>query len=212
MSSHGPKPQKQERVAVDWRGMEKRMRAVCVAIERGWTPSAEEVERTLEARACALALELPPEEAVDARIEVVDFLLAYEHYAIESRYVREVHPLENLTPVPCAPAFVRGVINLRGEILSVIDMKIFFDLPVRGLTDLDKVVVLQSEKMFFGILADSITGVRHIPVADIQASLPTLRDIRTAFLRGVTSDRTVILDAQKLLSDTNIVVRQQIDE
>lgn len=212
MSSHGSKPQMRERVAVDWHGMKERMGAVCSAIERGWAPSAEEVERTLKARAQALALELVPAEAPGARIEVVDFLLAYEHYAIESRYVREVYPLESLTPVPCAPAFVRGVINLRGEILSVIDIKIFFDLPVRGLTDLDKVIVLQSGNMSFGILADAIHGVRRIPVTDIQASLPTLRDIRTAYLRGVTSDRTVILDAGKLLSDTNIIVRQQVDE
>jgi purine-binding chemotaxis protein CheW len=212
MSSHGAKPHRQEKAAVDWRGMEERMGAVCAAIERGWAPSAEEVERILKARAWLLAQELAPAEAVDVRIEVVDFLLAYEHYAIESRYVREVHPLENLTPVPCAPAFVRGVINLRGEILSVIDIKIFFDLPVRGLTDLDKVIVLQSGNMSFGILADAITGVRRIPTADIQASLPTLRDIRTAYLRGVTSDRTVILDAEKLLFDTSIIVRQQVDE
>jgi purine-binding chemotaxis protein CheW len=66
--------------------------------------------------------------------------------------------------------------------------------------------------MSFGILADAITGVRRIPTADIQASLPTLRDIRTAYLRGVTSDRTVILDADKLLFDTNIIVRQLVDE
>jgi Chemotaxis signal transduction protein len=201
-----------ERAAVDWHGMKERMGAVCAAIERGWAPSAEEVERTLKARAQALALELAPAEAADTRIEVVNFLLAYEHYAIESRYVREVYPLESLTPVPCTPPFVRGVINLRGEILSVIDIKIFFDLPVHGLTDLDKVIVLQSGNMSFGILADAIAGVRRIPVADIQASLPTLRDIRTAYLRGVTSDRTVILDAEKLLSDTNIIVREQVDE
>lgn len=212
MSSHGSKPQMRERAAVDWHGMKERMGAVCAAIERGWAPSAEEVERTLKARAQALALELAPAEAADARIEVVNFLLAYEHYAIESRYVREVYPLESLTPVPCTPPFVRGVINLRGEILSVIDIKIFFDLPVHGLTDLDKVIVLQSGNMSFGILADAIAGVRRIPVADIQASLPTLRDIRTAYLRGVTSDRTVILDAEKLLSDTNIIVREQVDE
>ena len=212
MSSHGSRPQRQERETVDWRGMEERMLAVCAAIERGWAPSAEEVERILKARAWALALELTPAEAADVRIEVVDFLLAYEHYAIESRYVREVYPLGSLTLVPCAPAFVRGVINLRGEILSVIDIKTFFDLPVRGLTDLDKVIVLQSGNMSFGILADAITGVRRIPTADIQASLPTLRDIRTAYLRGVTSDRTVILDADKLLFDTNIIVRQLVDE
>ena len=211
MSTPRPASREQKKTAVDWRDIERRMAAAGAAIERGATTPPDETQRILKARAQALAREPVPEEAADARIEVVEFLLAHERYAVESRYVREVYPLESLTPLPCTPAFVLGIINLRGEILSVIDIKKFFELPEQGLTDLNKVIVLRSENMLFGILADAISGVRRVPVADIQPSLPTLTDIREAYLRGVMPDRTVILDAEKLLSDANIIVQEQVD-
>ncbi|MHB1937193.1 MAG: chemotaxis protein CheW [Acidobacteriaceae bacterium] len=210
MSLPKPASREQKKAAIDWRAIERRMAAARAAIERGSTPPPEETQRILKTRAQALAREPMPEESVDARIEVVEFLLAHERYAVESRYVREVYPLESLTPLPCTPAFVLGMINLRGEILSVIDIKKFFDLPEQGLTDLNKVIVLHSGNMLFGILADAISGVRRVPIADIQPSLPTLTDIREVYLRGVTPDRTVILDAGKLLSDPNIVVQEQV--
>ena len=186
------------------------MEAARAAIERVWAPTPGETQRILKARAQALAREPEPAEAAGERIEVVEFLLAHERYALESQYVREVYPLENLTPLPCTPAFVLGIVNLRGEILSVIDLKKFFELPEKGLTDLNKVIVLQSGNMLFGILADVIAGVRRIPVTDIQPSLPTLTGVREEYLKGVTPGRTVILDAEKLLTDESIIVQEQV--
>ena len=199
------------KTAIDWREVERRLDAVRAAGERASTPDPEETKRVLKARAEALARTPAPAEAAGERIEIVEFVLAYENYAVETRYVREVYPLENLTPLPCTPAFVLGVVNLRGEILSVIDLKKFFELPEKGLTDLNKVIVLQSANMLFGILADAVAGVRRIPVAGIQPSLPTLTGVREAYLRGVTAERTVILDAEKLLADERIVVQEQVD-
>jgi len=173
-------------------------------------PSLEEHQRILKARAEALAREPRQADVTDDSMEVVEFHLAYERYAVETRYVREVYPLESLTPLPCTPAFVLGIINVRGGILSVIDIKKFFDLPSKGLTDLNKVIVLQSAEMVFGILADAIAGVRSISLVDIQPSLPTLTGIREEYLRGVTPERTVVLDAKKLLTDEKIVVQEQV--
>jgi len=141
---------------------------------------------------------------------VVEFILAHERYAVASEYVREVYPLEQLTPLPCTPAFVLGIVNLRGEILSVINIKKFFDLPEKGLTDLNKVIVLESEDRVFGILADAINGVRRILRSDIQPSLPTLTGIRQDYLQGVTAERVVVLDAEKLLADEKLIVQEQV--
>lgn len=207
MSTHKTTPHNK---AIDWREVEQRLEAARVAIERIWTPTAEETQRILKARAHTLAREAMPAEAADAGIEVIEFLLAHERYAVESRYVREVYPLEILTPLPCTPAFVLGIINLRGEILSVIDIKKFFDLPAKGLTDLNKVIVLESKDMVFGILADVISGVHRIQRADIQSSLPTLTGIRSNYLHGVTAERVVVLDAEKLLNDETLIVQEQV--
>lgn len=209
MSAHESTPRRKREPAIDWREVHQRLEAARVASERAWAPDAEEAKRILKARAKALAQETGKAEAADA-LELVEFLLAHERYAVESRYVREVYPLENLTPLPCTPAFVLGIVNMRGEILSVIDIKKFFDLPEKGLTDLNKVIVLQSGNMLFGILADAILGVRRIPIAEIQPSLPTLTGIREKYLRGVTPERTVVLDAEKLLTDETIIVQEQV--
>ena len=196
-------------VSIDWHKIHLRLGASAAATRDAWQPDAMETARILKERAQVLAHE-PASEAVAERIEVVEFLLAYETYAIESCYVREVYPLENLTPLPCTPAFVLGVVNMRGEMLSVIDIKKFFDLPEKGLTDLNKLIVLDSGAMRFGILADAIAGVRQIPLAEIQPSLPTLTGIREKYLRGVTAGRIVLIDAGKLIADEKIIVQEQV--
>jgi len=195
---------------IDWRELERRMEASRVAVERIWAPTAEDTRRILRERARALAREAVPAETADASIEVIEFLLAHERYAIASEYVRGVDPLEDLTPLPCTPSFVLGIVNVRGEILSVIDLKKFFDLPGKGLTDLNKVIVLESANMVFGIVADAISGMRRILRADIQSSLPTLTGIREDYLLGVTAERVVILDAEKLLTDGKLIVQEQV--
>ena len=194
----------------DWSDVKRRLEDARIATEHIWSPTAGETKRVLEARARSLALEPVPTDTADEWIEVVEFALAHERYAIASEYVREVCTLEEFTPLPCTPAFVLGIINLRGEILSVIDIKKFFDLPEKGLTNLNKVIVLESEYMVFGIVADAISGVRHILRADIQPPLPTLTGIRENYLQGISAARVVILDAAKLLADHNLVVQEQV--
>ena len=204
MSAEKPTPRRAG-AAIDWREVRQRIEAARLAVAGASAPDAG----ILRERARALAREAVEADSGDAH-EWVEFLLAQETYALESRHVREVHPLEELTPLPCTPDFVLGIVNLRGEILSVIDLKKFFGLPEKGLTDLNKIIVLESANMRFGILADVILGVRRIPSAEIQPSLPTLTGIREKYLQGVSRERTVLLDAQKLLADRNIVVNEQV--
>ena len=210
MSANGPVLRKPKRAAVDWTEVRARLDASEAAAEQAWTPGADEAKRILRERALALAAEPAGMQDLDQSIEVVEFLLEHERYAVETCHVREVYPLENLTPLPCTPAFVLGIVNLRGEIVSVIDVRKFFDLPQTGLPDLNKVIVLESGNMVFGILADAILGVRRIALAEIQPSLPTLTGIREKYLRGITPERTVVLDAAKLLADEDIVVQEQV--
>jgi purine-binding chemotaxis protein CheW len=168
----------------------------------------DETKRVLKARAKALARE-PEKRESGAVVEVVEFKLAGERYAIESAFLREVQPLKDLTPVPCTPPFVRGIVNLRGRILVVIDLKDFFDLPIQGLHDLHRVLIVQNADMELGILADAVVGNRSVPLSALQPALPTLTGIRAAYLKGVTADRLVVLDAEKILTDETIVVNEE---
>jgi len=169
--------------------------------------SGLEKKRLLRERARALAGKSAQEEDEDQYVDALEFLLAHERYAIELTHIKEVCQLSELTPLPGTPSFVLGVINVRSRILSVVDLKKFFDLPEKGITDLNKVIILNSAEMEFGILADSILGVRPILAKSIQESLPTLTGIRSEFLKGVTGDRVVVLDGEKILSEEKILVK-----
>ena len=181
-----------------------------VAPQQRWSSTQEDKKKVLRARAMELAREAEQEKTAEETMEIVEFLLAHEKYGIQSSYVREICPLKELTPVPCTPPFVLGIVNVRGQVLSVIDIKKFFDLPEKGLTNLNKVIILRNDKMEFGILADLILGVRFIPVSQIQPSLPTLTGIREHYLKGVTKEHVVILDVEKLLSSKTITVHEEV--
>ena len=199
-------------IGFDYRALESKLKAAHAALESAWAPTSQESREVLLSRAQALARPNAPAQAPAALIEVLEFNLAYERYAIESRYVREVFPLENLTPVPCTPAHVLGVANLRGEIMSVLDIRAFFELPKVGLPDLNKVLVLESEHMNFGLLVDAVIKMDQIPVTAIQPALPAMTGIRQTYLRGLTEDCMAILDGALLLSDTAIVVNESVHE
>ena len=134
------------------------------------TPGEKKI--ILKARAKTLAREPEREETAEAYLEVVEFALAYEKYAIETAYIREIYPLKEFTPLPCTPPYVFGIINVRGQILSVIDIKKLFNLPDKGLGELNKVIILHLGDMEFGILADKIIGTRSIPLKKFNHRFP----------------------------------------
>jgi purine-binding chemotaxis protein CheW len=195
---------------IDWAAIHRRLEAASVLLDQGTAPSAEARARVLKARARVLAREPEVTAAAHDQIAVVEFLLAHETYALESALVREVYPLRDLTSLPGTPEFVVGIVNVRGQIVAIIDLRRLFDLPTRGLTDLNKVIVLHNQDRELGLLADAVLGVRRISLQDIQAPLPTLTGIHAEYLRGVTRDRTVILDGVRILLDSRNTVRDEM--
>ena len=203
----GSHPGRGQNGGTDWSEVHRRLETSRSAMQRRLTPSVEERRTILRARARFLAQERKEDKDLpQSPLEVVEFLLAAEHYGIELTNIREIHALSEFTPVPGTPAFVLGLTNVRGQILSLIDIKKLFDLPERGLTDLNKVIVVRTHQMELGILADAVLGVRTIAPSEFQTSLPTLTGIRAEYLKGITKDPLVILDVEKILSDGKIVV------
>jgi purine-binding chemotaxis protein CheW len=175
------------------------------------TNGDSDVERILRARAQILARVAGQDHAKEATLEILEFRLASERYAVESRYVQEVHPLKELTPLPCTPAFVLGIVNVRGRILPVLDIKKLFGLAEQGLTDLHRIILVHGHGLELGLLADVIVGTRSLSVASLQPSLPTLTGIRAEYLRGVNEERLVVLDLDRLLTDPNLVVHEEVN-
>ncbi len=92
----------------------------------------------------------------------LEFSLTGEIFAVEIRFVREVCPLRKLIGIPCTPSFVKGVTNLRGRIISVIDIRDFLQLQEMEIRVSNKVIVVSNGYMDLGILCDDILGVKSI--------------------------------------------------
>lgn len=165
----------------------------------------------LQARARQLAEEPRHGPAESEGLSVVEFLLAGQKYAIESAWVREVFPVRELTPLPCTPPFVLGIMNVRGQILAVVDLRRFFALPISGLTELNKVIILRSDSMELGLLADAILGVRILPLAEIQPPLLTLAGVGKEYLKGISTAGLIVLDAARIVADEKLIVHEEVE-
>jgi purine-binding chemotaxis protein CheW len=197
---------------LDWADLHRRLDASQAALQRRLTPSTEEKQKILRARARSLAESGKKEAPSPALLlEVVEFVLGPEHYGIESSHIREIYPLNEFTPLPCTPAFVLGLVNVRGQILSIINIKKLFDLPEKGLTNLNKIIIVHARHMELGILADAVLGVRSIALEELHPALPTLTGIRADYLKGITKDPLVVLDVEKILADEKILVDEVVN-
>jgi purine-binding chemotaxis protein CheW len=183
---------------------------------RGFVPAAtreaspEEKGTILRARAKSLAREPERKAEAENHIEVLAFLLARETYAIETVFIREVYPLTELTPLPCTPDYIFGIINIRGQILTIIDMKKFFNLPEKGITNLNRVIVVRAEDMELGILADEINGIRNIPDSGLNPPLPKMTGIHAGYIKGVTGEGIILLDMERFLNDRQLIVHEEV--
>ncbi len=208
MKSRKVVPADVSRSTIDWNIVHERLNAIQARLDSGFEPSPDEVRTLLKKRAASLSREAGVTEKSGESISLVEFLLADERYGIETAFIREVYPLRDLTPLPGIPAFIMGIINVRGQILSIIDIKKFFGLPVKDLTDLNKVIIVRKDKMELGILADAIIGAHEIPIESMQPSISTLTGIRAEYLRGVTQERLIVLDIERILNDPDIIVNE----
>jgi purine-binding chemotaxis protein CheW len=195
-------------MSTDWEEVRRRLDETTKALALGGSPSVEGSRAILETRARALAKEAPRIAESGETLRVVEFRLAAETYAIESEFVQEVMTLRNYTPLPSVPPFIMGVINVRGRIISLVDLKKLFDLPERGLPAADNVIVVSDDTMEFGISADAIISARTIPLTVIYPPIPTLSTIGKEYIQGIAEAHVIIIDAKKILVDESIYIRQ----
>ncbi len=170
----------------------------------------KEILTILKNRAIAMAQVPVQKNEASVIIEAIVFTLVTEIYGIDSIFVKEVYTLTDFTPLPGVPSYIFGIINVRGQILPVIDLKKFFNLPEKGLGEMNKVIILSNGQMEFGILADMVHGTQSIELEDIQAVPPTVSGIGEKYLKGITKDHIVMLDAERILNDEKIMVNEQV--
>ncbi len=131
------------------------------------------------------------------------FRLAGEEYGLEILRVREIIGMMDITPVPRTPSFVMGVINLRGKVIPVTDLRQKFNMAPSERTALSCIIVVDVGKIEMGIVVDSVSEVLDIDSANIEDAPSFGLDVNTDFILGMgkTSDRvTILLDISKVLT------------
>ncbi|MFA5626776.1 MAG: chemotaxis protein CheW [Thiohalomonadaceae bacterium] len=142
----------------------------------------------------------------DPVTEWVTFRLDEEIYGIDVMRVREVLRDTEITPVPGAPGFVLGIINLRGNVVTVINTRKRFGLPPREIEDATRIIVLESDTEVVGMLVDSVAEVADIRSSAIEVAPNVGNDISSQFIQGVSNlkdELLILVDLNKLLGSTD---------
>ncbi len=135
------------------------------------------------------------------------FMLADEEYGLEILKVREIIGLMDVTRVPRMPAFIRGVINLRGRVIPVIDLRLKFNMDAVEDTRETCIIVVDLEEILTGIVVDSVSEVMDIPAGDIEEAPDFGVSVDTEFIMGVgkADDKVVmLLDIRKALEQEEL--------
>ncbi|QIK38911.1 chemotaxis protein CheW [Caldichromatium japonicum] len=134
----------------------------------------------------------------------VTFSLADETYAIDVLQVQEVLKVPDITPVPGVPDYILGIINLRGDVVTVIDARRRLGLPMREPDEASRIVIIDVDRQNIGILVDSVAEVVQIPEDAVDPAPAVGNEQTSRFILGVTSSGdglTILIDLNKLLSD-----------
>lgn len=135
------------------------------------------------------------------------FSLGKEEYGIEIRYVTEIIDIQQIVEIPNLPDYIKGVINLRGKIIPVMDMRLRFKKKEKAYTDRTCIIIIDIEDLCIGLIVDSVSEVLSIREADI-APPPELDSNRTSkYIKAmgkVANTVKLILDCDKLLLDEDL--------
>lgn len=164
---------------------------------------------TLVATQLAQQLEEKKENAALVDFKMVTFSLADKDYSIDIMHVKEIAKAGRFTFVPNTLPFVLGVYNLRGEIIPILDLRIFFNIevPPRDENKLENMLILQVEDQKFGVVVDKIDKVIGVQKSSIQPPHPLFGDINIKYIDGVVESNNrlyVLLDITRIFSSKEV--------
>ncbi|RNC29570.1 MAG: Chemotaxis protein CheW [Candidatus Dichloromethanomonas elyunquensis] len=130
-----------------------------------------------------------------AEEQLVTFSLGSEEFGVEIMKAQEIIRIPPITRVPKAPSYVEGVINLRGNVIPVVNLRVRFGMPLDEETDLSRIVVLQVRRRVFGVRVDRVTEVLRLDSEAIEPPPPVALGMDSSFIRGVgkIGERLLIL-------------------
>lgn len=180
-----------------------------------WKPheeTEEEIQEVLYRRTRLLARPARGSEALADVQRVLTFTLGAEHYAVPVTCVQIIDDLKQLAPVPCTPSFYVGVVNVRGKIISVLELRLLFGIPIDNDTERAprKLVIVRANGLEISLLSHEVSGVIDLARSDLSAPSEVLVGINPDYIAGTTAEGTILLDIDALLSDTRLIVEEGV--
>ncbi|MFB6363986.1 chemotaxis protein CheW [Paenibacillus elgii] len=149
-------------------------------------------------------------------LKVIVFALGKEEYGVEVEKVRTIERMQPMTRVPKTPEFVKGVINLRGVVTPVIDLRGRFGFPETEYTDNSRIIIVAVGDIEVGLIVDSANDVIDVDSDHIEDPPEIVGGIKAKYLRGIAkigeSRLLVLLNLQEVLSKSEIVQLENVEE
>ncbi len=153
--------------------------------------------------------------AIDQWEQLVVFDLAHEFYGVDIGAVNTIIRMQEITKIPRTPEFVEGVINLRGSIVPVIDLRKRFGLPVSDATKSSRIVVVEAGGQMIGMVVDAVAETLRLSADMIEPPSPVVVNVDSAYVRGVgkQENRLVILiDLEKVLTEKELDTLSNVEK
>jgi purine-binding chemotaxis protein CheW len=170
----------------------------------------DEKKKILSQRAKLLAQKrIQADIQSEDHIAVVQFGLSCEHYAIASKFIAEVLPLKEMNVLPGLPVFILGIVHVRGRILSVVNLKTILLLKEKGITQLNRLIILKNETMEFAVVVDQVMGHSLVNIRELRPVPENLLGEKSKFIMGLTGDGAILLNGDNILNDKSLIVNQK---
>lgn len=176
-------------------------------------PVAEDLAALWHRRAVDLAEAPDRDREVGEVLTLVVLRLGADRYAVPIVAVREILRLGRVTPVSTAPAFVLGVINLRGVVMAVLDLRVFFGLEPGPVGQNGRVIIAEGCGMAVGLLVEQVEEIVDLPATQVKPPLAPVKGIVEDYIAGIVAldgQMVVLIDLEKVLSNPRIIVDEAV--
>ena len=147
--------------------------------------------------------------------QFIHFSLGDGHYGIPIEHVSEILKMESITEVPKAPKYIEGVINLRGNVVPIIDLRKRFGMPEIEYTKKNKIIIIDFRKRLIGLIVDMVSEVITLNEKEVEPSLPTIGGLKAEFISGIGKINDmliIIIEIHRIISSgENITVNEHIE-
>ncbi len=166
------------------------------------------IRHILHERAKNLASSVVEDNGFEQGDELLTFRLGDGGYSVPAQFIREVHPLGSCTRLPMTPSFVVGLVNVRGKILTALDIRPLLNIAQTPLLEESFLVIVGTNEAALALLADSVVEVQHME-SEVTPALSAVAGQGTSWVQGIDQHLNVVIDLPQMLADPRLVVQDE---